>query len=131
MLVIKDKYSKKLFRYALTSKSLTNVYQTIKRFEKQVKRQYRLSICILKHDNKQAVITINNKTTYKLQAKEEKIKLKLSLTYTHETNKSAEQAGQEAITKSIKMHIVAEILDTGGFFTGLSLALGVRTDQRV
>ena len=52
---------------------------------------------------------IKGYTPYKLWAAEEGIDLKLSPTHTHETNRGAEQAGQEAINKLIKICLGANL----------------------
>jgi hypothetical protein len=109
MLVIKEEYSGKLHGSPLKSKSLINVFGEIKRFERWVKRQYGLSICILKHDNERAVIAINGESAYELWAAEEGITIKTSPTYTHEPNGASERAGQEVITRSIKMRTAARL----------------------
>jgi hypothetical protein len=109
LLVIKEEYSGKLFGTPLTSKSMLLVFGEIRRFETWVRRQYGLSICYLKHDNERAVIAVNGDSQYELWAKEEGIELELSPTYTHEPNGLAERAGQEAITKSIKMRLGARL----------------------
>ena len=64
-------------------------------------------IYILKHNNKHIVVAINSETTYKLWAKEEGIEIELSLIYTYKPNRTAKQAGQEVITKLIKIRISA------------------------
>ena len=49
------------------------------------------------------MIGINGATRYEHWAEEEGIELEVSPSYTHEPNGGAERAGQELITKSIKM----------------------------
>ncbi len=73
----------------LISKSLIKVFRSIKDFEYQVKQQYRLSIYKIKYNNEKAMITMNNVLEYKLQAVKERIKIKLSLTYTYKPNKGS------------------------------------------
>jgi hypothetical protein len=103
MLMIKDEYSGKLYPFDLKSKAQSEVYPTIRRFERWVKRQYGLSICKLRHDGDKSVIAINGKSQYQLWAEQEGIDLEVTPSYTHEPNGAAERAGQEVITKSIKM----------------------------
>jgi hypothetical protein len=109
LLVLKDEYSGKLFGYVLMSKSLNNVFWSIKDFESRAKRQYGLAICKLKHDQEKGVIGINGWTKYELWAKEEGIDLELSPSFTHEPNGASERAGQEVITRSIKMRETANL----------------------
>jgi hypothetical protein len=103
MLIIKDEYSGKLFPFDLKSKALAEVYPAIRDFEHWVKRQYGLSICKLKHDGDKSVIAIKGKSQYQLWAKDEGIDLEITPSYTHEPNGAPKRAGQEVITKSIKM----------------------------
>ena len=109
LLMIKDEYSGKLFGYLLSNKSLLSVFNGVKNFERWVRRQYGLSICKIKHDNDTSVIGINGKTEYELWIEEEGIELELSPSYTHESNGGAERAGQEAIVRSIKMRLSANL----------------------
>jgi hypothetical protein len=103
LLLIKDEYSGKIFGSYLKEKALTEVFITIHRFESWVRRQYRLAICKIRQDNDTSVIAINGETEYQRWAKEEGIDLELTPTHTSEPNGGSERAGQEVITKSIKM----------------------------
>jgi hypothetical protein len=109
LLVLKDEYSRKLFSYVLISKSLDDVFWSIKDFKSRAKRQYRLVICKLKHDQEKGVIGINGWTKYELWAKEKRIDLELSSFFTHEPNRALERAGQEVITRSIKIRETANL----------------------
>ena len=93
MLVIKDEYSRKLFRNLLNSKALAGVQKVLREFDSWVKRQYGLTICVIKNDNDTSVIAIHGSTAYQRWAKEEGIVLELSPTYTHESNGAAKRAG--------------------------------------
>jgi len=64
--VIKDEFSGKLFGHALKSKALLGIHHIIRELDNWVKRQYGLSICVLKHDNDTAVIARKGMTTYQL-----------------------------------------------------------------
>ncbi len=64
MLIIKDKYSGKLFPFNLKSKALAKVYLAIRDFKHWVKRQYGLLICKLKHNGNKSVIAIKGKSQY-------------------------------------------------------------------
>ena len=69
------------------SKSLVKVFNTIRDFNHQIKRQYSLIIYKIKYNNNRLVIIINREIAYKLWVKEESIKLKLSLTYTYKPSR--------------------------------------------
>ena len=47
----------------------------------------------IKYNNNRLVIIINREIAYKLQVKEESIKLKLSLTYTYKPNRGTKYTG--------------------------------------
>jgi hypothetical protein len=68
-----------------------------------VKRQFGLTICKIRQDNDTSIIALNGVSNYEIWAQEEGIELELSSTHTHEPNGGSERAGQEVITKSIKM----------------------------
>lgn len=103
LLVIKDEYSGKLFGKPLRNKDHLAVYSAVRQLESWVRRQYGLAICKLKHDRDTSVIPIQGVSQYMLWAQENGIDLELSPTYTSESNGGAERAGQEVITRSIKM----------------------------
>jgi len=107
LLIIKDEYSGKLFGFILMNKSLVSVFNTIRDFDHWVGKQFNLTICKIRHDNDTSVIAIKGYTEYELWAKEAGIEIELVPTYTHEPNGGAERAGQEAVTKSIKMRVGA------------------------
>ena len=109
MLVLKDKYNKKLFKYCLKSKQRIKIINIIQQFECQAKRQYKLLICKFKHNNKRVVIRIKGKTIYKTQYIEKGIDIKLSPSYIKEPARAFKQAGQEVIIKLIKMRTFANL----------------------
>jgi hypothetical protein len=78
-------------------------------FKNFTKRQYRLSICIFKHDNNTSVIAIHRYTAYEIWTDAKGIEKELSPTNTHESNRGTKRAGQEVITRSIKMRIRANL----------------------
>jgi hypothetical protein len=78
-------------------------------FENFTKRQYGLSICVFKHDNDTSVIAIHRYTAYEIWTDAKGIEKELSPTNTHESNRGAERAGQEVITRSIKIRIGANL----------------------
>ena len=109
LFLIKDEYSGKLFGFTLTNKEGATILRTVKGFERWVRRQYGLSICVIKHDNDTSVIHWEGATEYMRWAKDEGIELELSPTYTHESNGLIERAGQEVITRSIKVRESANL----------------------
>jgi hypothetical protein len=109
LFLIKDEYSGKLFGFTLINKEGAIIFRTVKGFERWVRRQYSLSICVIKHDNDTSVIYWEGATEYMRWAKDEGIELELSLTYTHESNRLIERAGQEVITRSIKVRESANL----------------------
>ena len=107
LLVIKDEYSGKLFGYILTNKSGVQVMGAVVKFDHWVKRQYGLAICKIRHDNDTSVIPSWGESAYQRWCEEEGIDLENPPPDTKEPNGLAERAGQEAITRSIKMRIDA------------------------
>ncbi|KAF2970752.1 hypothetical protein GQX73_g2825 [Xylaria multiplex] len=79
------------------------VYGTLKRFERWVMRQYRLPICKMRSDRERAVISERGKTDFQRWSKDEGIDLELPPAYVKEPVGGSERAGQEVITKAIKM----------------------------
>jgi hypothetical protein len=74
----------------LISKDGTIIFRTIKGFERWVRRQYSLSIYVIKYDNDTRVIHWEGSIDYTNWAKEEGIELELSLTYTYKSNRLIE-----------------------------------------
>jgi hypothetical protein len=66
LLVIKDEYSGKLYSFCLVNKSGAEITRVLMSFESFTKRQYRLSICVFKHNNNTLVIAIHGYTAYKI-----------------------------------------------------------------
>jgi hypothetical protein len=108
-LPIKDEYSGKLYGFTLTSKDGATIFRIIKGFERWVRRQYGLSVCVIKHDNDTSVIYWEGSIEYTSWVKDEGIELELSLTYTHESNGLIERAGQEVILRLIKIRESANL----------------------
>jgi hypothetical protein len=107
LLIIKDEFSRKFFGFILNSKHQINVFNSIKHFDTWVKRQFGLTICKIRQDNDTSMIALKGVSNYEIWAEEEGIELELAPTYTHEPNGGSERAGQEVITKSIKMREAA------------------------
>jgi len=103
LLVVKDEYSGKLFCYPLEDKKGPEVFGTIKSFVNWVKRQFGLTVCIIRQDRETSTIAIRGYTPYQLWAIEEGIEIEATPSHTHEPNGGSERAGQELIVKSIKM----------------------------
>jgi hypothetical protein len=79
------------------------IFRTIKGFKRWVRRQYSLSVCVIKHDNDTSVIHWEESTEYINWADDEGIELELSLTYTYKSNRLIERVGQELILRLIKI----------------------------
>jgi hypothetical protein len=109
-LLIKDEYSGKPWGFNLHEKSYGEVFAVLRQFDTWVKRQYSLSICKIRQDNDTSVIGLRGYTGYEMWTKAEGIDVELSPTHTHESNGGAERAGQEIITRSIKMRQGANLL---------------------
>lgn len=73
--VITDEYSGAIQVFPLTLKAQEQVFGTIRRFERWVKRQYGLSICKIRQDAEAAVISHYTDTEYVEWAKQEGIDL--------------------------------------------------------
>jgi hypothetical protein len=91
--VIKDEYSGKLYGFCLVNKLGAEITRVLMSFESFTKRQYRLSICVFKHDNDTLVIAIYGYTAYKIWTDAKGIEKELSPTNTHESNGGAKRVG--------------------------------------
>ena len=111
LLVIKDEYSRKLFPFPLVQKSYTKVFNTICRFEHQVRQQYRLSICKIHYNNNRVIIPLNSKSAYQLQVYNKGIDLELIPSYIYKPNRGVEYIGQELINKALKIYLGAYLLE--------------------
>jgi hypothetical protein len=110
-LVIKDEFSGKLFCFTLTEKSTPAVEPVIRDFEGWVHRQFGLLVCKIRQDNDRATISLphHRSSSFEVWAESEGIDLETPPVNTHEPNGGAERAGQEVITKSIKMRVGANL----------------------
>lgn len=120
LLIIKETFTGKIFCYFLPNRSHDEVFGVIKSFFAWVFRKYGLSIVVVKQDNDTSVIGIQGKTIYQEWIYENGIELELSPSHTHESNGGAERAGQEVITKQIKMMASSGLPDT--LWTEVTLA---------
>ncbi|KAL0934533.1 reverse transcriptase domain protein [Colletotrichum truncatum] len=103
LLVIKDEYTGRLFAFPRVSKSHTFVFDALRHFERWVARQRGVTLCKLRQDVERAVIAINGMTEYQLWAQHNGIEIEETPPYTKEPNGGGERAGQELITRAIKM----------------------------
>ncbi|KAK6597775.1 reverse transcriptase domain protein [Botrytis cinerea] len=94
LLIIKEMYSGKIFSFPLYQKTHLEVFNTIQSFLAWV-----------------LLIGIMGNTIFENWIKQEGIELELSPPNTHESNGGSERAGQEIITKQIKMRISAGLPD--------------------
>ena len=111
LLIIKEMYSGKIFSFPLYQKTHLEVFNTIQSFLAWVLRKYNLPVVCIKQDNDTSVIGIMGNTIFENWIKQEGIELELSPPNTHESNGGSERAGQEIITKQIKMRISAGLPD--------------------
>ncbi|KAH6242081.1 hypothetical protein HBI42_243440 [Parastagonospora nodorum] len=127
-LPIKDDYSGKIENNNLPSKSLPEIMKVIERYHQRVRTKYNLSIVEIHQDSDQATRPWRGRSRFEEWADENGIAIKATPSHTHEPNGSAERAGQEIITKAIKMRTSAnlpnelwpEILDAAAWLHGMS-----------
>lgn len=103
LLVIKDEFSGWVYARPLPTKSLTDVFDALFCFERWVRRQYSLYICVIRQDNERAVIAIKGVTIFQRWARTEGITLELAPPDTHESNGGIERANKSVTTTSIAM----------------------------
>ncbi|RYC53684.1 hypothetical protein CHU98_g12525, partial [Xylaria longipes] len=103
MLAIKDEYSGMIYTFTLIQKTGPQVFGTLRKFERWVKRHYKLPICKFRSDRERAVISEKGFTDFQKWAEEEGIDLELPPAYTKEPVGGGERAGQEIINRAIKM----------------------------
>jgi transposase InsO family protein len=105
LLVIKDKYSGKLFIYPLSRKTMEHVFSALRRFERWVYRQYGVYIYFIKHDSNILVMGINpvSETEYVEWTKELGIEIDLTPSYTSVANGGGERVGREVIERGVRL----------------------------
>jgi hypothetical protein len=108
-MIIKEDFSGKLFNNNLQNKNLNEIMKTITDFRVWVKNKYGLTIVEIHQDNDTATTPWRGQSRFEEWATEEGITIRRPPPYTHEPNGSAERAGQELITKSIKMRTSANL----------------------
>lgn len=126
-LIIKEEYSGKLYNNNIKEKTIDQIFPVIRKFAAYVERRYSLKIVEIQQDNDTATIPWRGKSIYQEWAEEEGITINTPPPYTHEPNGSAERAGQELITKAIKMRISAnlpeklwpEVMDAAAYLHGM------------
>ena len=109
LLVIKDEFSGTLAARPLTTKSKEDVFTTLRDFVSMVRVRYGLSVCKIRQDNNTSVISAHGTTSYEAWCAQEGIEIESTPTNTHEPNGGSERAGQELVTKSIKMRTAAAL----------------------
>ena len=127
-MVIKEDYSGKIKNNNLPAKTLPEIIRVIKRYANRAWNKYRLRIVEIYQDSDSATRPWRGRSRYEEWAEEQGITIKATPSHTHEPNGSAERAGQELITKAIKMRISArlpeklwpEILDAAAWLHGMS-----------
>jgi len=103
LIVFKDEYSRWIWCKPLPNKSHTTVFNAILHFERWVKRQFGVMICVFRHDNERAVIAVQGNTGYQNWTMDEGIGIEASPPYTKEPNGGSERANKTITTKSIAM----------------------------
>lgn len=127
-LVIKEDFSGKIENNNLPSKSLPEIMRVIKRYAKRAETKYGLKIVEIHQDSDSATRPWRGRSTYEEWAEDEGITIKATPSHTHEPNGAAERAGQEIITKAIKMRHSAnlpkklwpEIMDAAAWLHSMS-----------
>jgi hypothetical protein len=95
------------FAVPLKKKGAEDVFPAIRRFVSMVKVKYGLDVCKIRHNNDTSVISAHSSTGYQVWCEECSIEIEPTPTNTHEPNGGSERAGQEIITKSVKMRTSA------------------------
>nr|CEG03241.1 unnamed protein product [Fusarium acuminatum CS5907] len=103
LLLLKDEYSGCLYAYPLVTKGKEPILNVILLFDRWVKRQFGLVICILRSDNEKAVITRSGNTEFQAWARSQGIEIENSPVGTHEPNGGIERVNQEVTDKSNAM----------------------------
>ncbi|OHW95249.1 reverse transcriptase domain protein [Colletotrichum incanum] len=103
LMVIKDEYTGRLFGFPRLTKTHESVFKVLRVFERWVARQRGLAVCKIRQDVDRSVIAINGYTDFQQWAQNEGIEVETTPPHTKEPNGGAERAGQEAITRGIKM----------------------------
>jgi hypothetical protein len=103
VLLVKDDYSGKFFIYLLVSKKIEELMKAFHELQAMFWTRYHLRIVKIASDNDPSTAPWRGESQYQVWAKEQGITLEPSPPFTHEPNGAAERAGQEIITKQIKM----------------------------
>jgi hypothetical protein len=127
-MIIKEEFSGKLTNENLQRKSLPEIMKTLRSYVAMVRTKYELRVVEIHQDNDTATAPWRGCSQYEEWAAEEGIKVVRPPPYTHEPNGSAERAGKELITKSIKMRTSAnlpeklwpEIMDAAAYLYNMS-----------
>lgn len=133
LLVIKDEYSGKIWVYPLRTKDGATLLEHLRNFESWVWRQYGLRICKIRQDRDTGTLgpdadDLYTNTAFTRWTTEAGIDVEPTPSYTHEPNGGAERAGQEVITRSIKMREGAglpeelwpEVVQAAAYLHGMS-----------
>lgn len=126
-LAIKDDFSGKIENNNLHSKTLPEIMRAVERYYNRVLNKY-MRIVEIHQDSDSATLPWRGRSRYEEWASDKGITIKATPSHTHEPNGSAERAGQELITKGIKMRASArlpeklwpEIMDAAAWLHGMS-----------
>lgn len=103
IMAIKCDFSGKIHTYTLQAKTIIEIMRVFENFKSFLTTRYKLKICKIMQDNDVATLPWRGTSRFQAWATDAGIEIESSPPYTHEPNGGAERAGQEIITKSIKM----------------------------
>jgi hypothetical protein len=109
LLIIKDDYSGRLHLYVTQQKSILEIMRVFRHFSSWLLTQYHLRIANISQDNDQSTLPWRGTSEYKEWCADNGIDIKPTPPHTHEPNGSSERAGQEVITKALKMRLGANL----------------------
>jgi hypothetical protein len=108
-MVLKCDFSSRIHTYALQGKTILEIIRVFENFASMLLTQYKLKICVIHQDNNTATLPWRGKSRFELWTEEQGIVVERTPPYTHKPNGGAERAGQEIVTKSIKMRSGANL----------------------
>jgi hypothetical protein len=127
-MILKDDYSGKLYNENLQSKTLDEIMRVWQRFERRIRTKYQLPIVEIYQDGDTATRPWRGRSRFEEWTDDLGIQILTTPANTHQPNGSAERAGQEIITKAIKMRASANLpaklwpltMDSAAFLHGMS-----------
>jgi hypothetical protein len=107
LLIIKDDFSGKIHLYVITTKGIFEIMRVFRHFASWVYTQYHLKIAKVRQDNDQSTLPWRGTSEFIDWCYDEGMDIEPSPPHTHEPNGAAERAGQEVVTKALKMRLGA------------------------